>query len=524
MKEKNKSDQNQKFELMDDSVIENYKEGKDELNFAEFPLSLISTKNNNNIKTLEFSDSVYDKYEKKSIKRKLTITASDKYGLPNSLDNDVIVGLIQLSKIQGFKNRTVKFSRYQLIKLLGWNSDGYHYKKIKDSLKKWKGVNLYYKNAWRDPIRKNWITQMFSLIDNIEMNDPKDVYSPEFCSISWNEIVFKSFQNGNVKNISYWFYNQLKLPTSKRLFRYLDKSFHRNKFQQFDLTDFAFNKIGLSQNYDTGQIKQRLSNAIKELEDKNFIKKITRKERYKKIMKGKWKVFFERGSFEDKNLMDSEKDIELKIQTKPVKSSELRAISKKFNPQSSNNINDDKQKLILKKLTTKKISSKKAKELIEKYEYEFLDEKIEVLDLMKEKNFRLGNQAGYLIKSIEEDWQASDIIKTSYQKKREQAQRKELEVTRQLKKSQREKLEEDRRNDEQKQWEDDFRLVEKYLQSLPKKQREALIADLVANSDKMTRDFINKYLADKTKPGFGKACYEGLLMENLLDLAKKKFK
>ncbi len=70
---------------------------RDELNFAEFPLASVSTSLPKGQKTLEFTDEIFDKAKNERVLRKLTITASDKYGLPTAMDDEVILGLIQLT-------------------------------------------------------------------------------------------------------------------------------------------------------------------------------------------------------------------------------------------------------------------------------------------------------------------------------------------------------------------------------------------------------------------------------------------
>ena len=55
------------------------------MNFCEFPLATLSDRVPGGQKTLEFEDTL--KYGGKEVSRKLTITASDKYGLPTSARN-----------------------------------------------------------------------------------------------------------------------------------------------------------------------------------------------------------------------------------------------------------------------------------------------------------------------------------------------------------------------------------------------------------------------------------------------------
>src|SRR5215212_1862834 len=87
---------------------------KDELNLAEFPIALLTDRVPSGQKTIEFQDQIYDE------RKGQVITASDKYGLPTSKDDEVILGLIQLTKqANDFTDRRVDFIRLDLLKLLG---------------------------------------------------------------------------------------------------------------------------------------------------------------------------------------------------------------------------------------------------------------------------------------------------------------------------------------------------------------------------------------------------------------------
>src|SRR6476646_4386525 len=107
---------------------------RDELNFAEFPLASVSTSLPKSQKTLEFTDEIFDKARNERVTRKLTITASDKYGLPTAMDDEVILGLIQLTGKADFSERKVFFTRYELLKLLGWSDATRNYERLERSL------------------------------------------------------------------------------------------------------------------------------------------------------------------------------------------------------------------------------------------------------------------------------------------------------------------------------------------------------------------------------------------------------
>src|SRR5437764_11480636 len=120
---------------------------RDELNFAEFPLASLSTSLPKDQKTLEFTDEIFDKSMNKRVQRKLTITASDKFGLPTAMDDEVILGLIQLTGKADFKDRRVFFTPYELLKLLNWPDTTRNYHRLEQSLNRWLLVTLDYKKA-----------------------------------------------------------------------------------------------------------------------------------------------------------------------------------------------------------------------------------------------------------------------------------------------------------------------------------------------------------------------------------------
>ena len=125
-------------------ILEPWLDGRDEPNLAEFPLAALSNRIASDQKTLEFKDTIFDKQAGQLVERKLTVAASDKYGLPNALDDEIILALIQLAKKQGFASKTVPFSRYEIIQILGWGKDTWNYHRVLKSLERWTSITLKY--------------------------------------------------------------------------------------------------------------------------------------------------------------------------------------------------------------------------------------------------------------------------------------------------------------------------------------------------------------------------------------------
>jgi hypothetical protein len=73
--------------------------GKDEMNLAEFPITLLTDRVPKGKKIIQYRDRIFDEKSGKQLTRKLTISADEANGLPTAVDDDVILGLIQLTKL-----------------------------------------------------------------------------------------------------------------------------------------------------------------------------------------------------------------------------------------------------------------------------------------------------------------------------------------------------------------------------------------------------------------------------------------
>jgi len=138
----------------------NINSSRDEMNLAEFPLAVLSTRANKNIKTLEFTDKVRNP-KGQLVERKWIITGADKFGLPTCTDDDVVLGLIKTSMNHGFKDRKIYFSRYELLKTLQWSTEGRSYKRLIKSLDRLSGVRIRSSNSFYDNSSKSYQTRNF---------------------------------------------------------------------------------------------------------------------------------------------------------------------------------------------------------------------------------------------------------------------------------------------------------------------------------------------------------------------------
>lgn len=245
---------------------------RDEMNLAEFPLTLLSTRSDPKIKTLEFKDQVRTKTGE-AINREWTITGADKFGLPTASDDEVLIGLLKLSVDQGFEDRKVYFTRYELLKALQWTTEGRSYRRLMNALDRLSGVRIKATNAFFDNSSKTHSTVNFGIIDAYEINDGRDTMGQERASFFlWSEVLFKSFQVGYIKKLDLTFYLALESAISKRLFRYLDKHFWYKSRIQMRVFTLAHEKLGISRNYRYfSSIRQQIDPALDELVKAGFI-------------------------------------------------------------------------------------------------------------------------------------------------------------------------------------------------------------------------------------------------------------
>jgi Replication initiator protein A len=378
---------------------------KDELNLAEFPIAALTDRIPDGQTTMVFEDRL-ERRDSSPIVRRLTITGTHKHGLPTSLDDEVLVGLIQLTKRRSnFTAPRVQFSRYELIELLGWPQSGQSYRRIEEALHRWVGVVLMYENAWWDNAAKSWVDEQFHVLDNVTLYDrerwrtsPRSAKSGKgdragsrtdkpplpLSSFRWNEVIFQSFQSGNLKQLDLEFYLNLRLPTTKRMYRFLDKRFYRRSRLDFDLRTLACEHIGLSRSYAPTELKRRLKPALEELEELGFLEPLGPAERYSYVKRGCWRIMFIRGS---------------------------RTTVEAPNPALQR---EEKPAELIEALKSRGVTRKTAQELIESHPSDRVRTKIEVFDwLLRNADKRVGkNPAGYLVASIRLDYQAPGDYQT----------------------------------------------------------------------------------------------------------------
>ena len=174
------------------------------------------------------------------------------------------------------------------------------------------------------------------------------------------------------------FYLKLRLPTTKRMYRFLDKRFYRRSRLDFDLRSLACEHIGLSRSYAPTELKRRLKPALEEMEQLGFLEPLSVEERYSYVKRGCWRIIFIRGLSRNRRGRESRCSRRATARIQLVEALKVRGVT-----------------------------SKTAQELVDTHPVGRIRTKIEVFDwLLRNEDKRVGkNPAGYLVASIRSDYQ-----------------------------------------------------------------------------------------------------------------------
>lgn len=252
--------------------------GKDEMNLIELPFTLLTKRNPKGFKTIErrWSGKGEDGQERKFYK---TITGSDKWGLPTFIGEEVYLACMELSYKQGFKDRKVCTSQYDILKLLGWGFGGSCYERLIKAFNQLIGISIS-TNAFWDNDNKTYKKIGFSILSNYEFFEKekrgrKSKYRNQLPLplgyFRWDDVLFRSFQSGNIKTINTVLYFSLKSYTAKRLYRFVDKKLYNQQSFEIDLFKLAFEKLEMTGNYKyPSKVIEKLKPAMEELQKRGI--------------------------------------------------------------------------------------------------------------------------------------------------------------------------------------------------------------------------------------------------------------
>jgi replication initiator protein A len=363
--------------------------GHDELNFAEFPLVVLADRSPPGVKTIHYQDEYEDPRTGKRIPRRVAITGSDEHGLPTAKDDEVLVGLLYLTKqANNFADAIVHFNRRDFLRILGWPDEGKYYRRLAESLYRWLGVTVRYENCWWDADKKRYGTEAFHLLDNVSIYDertrthagsPGQSFLP-LSSFRWNAIPFKSFHRDYMKKLDLEQFLRLPGAAAKRAYRFLDKSLPADGPLTYDLRLFACEKVGMSRKYKPSRlITEVQATVVDPLEKARFLAPLDPKERFVKEARGRYRVVFARAhqqALATPLTGDNSSESLVPMETSPIEN----------------------------ELKQHGLGGKAARDLIAAHSADHIKQKIDYLDFLIESDEQPKKPAGWLRAAIEQDY------------------------------------------------------------------------------------------------------------------------
>lgn len=278
--------------------------GRDEMNLADFPISVLQrhqgrTADGKRPDTVVFRSTRYDPRTRRTIPQQVTLTTSSRYGLPTPADEDVILALLHVGKeTHGLTDPKVFFTPHHLFRIMRWAPNSRSYHRFQAVLRRLKALTIVYENAWWDARGRHYeqelATGIIAEYATIRRQGRRSRDESSSSWIVWTPRFFESISSGNLKTIDLDRLFGLRLPTARRMYRFLDKRFHRSTEVEIDLRDFACGHIGLGETDNIAILKQRLAPAISELEQNGLVAAADREERFRKVRPGIWRVRFQR--------------------------------------------------------------------------------------------------------------------------------------------------------------------------------------------------------------------------------------
>ncbi len=154
------------------------------------------------------------------------VTASHDFSLPGTFDEDVFVGVMALVRQRGGMptDGKIRFSLYELLKVLGKSKRGGLHDKVRQSLDRIGSTIYYSENAFYVMEDERLETYRFTLWSvHFSRAQSRDGRSAEHHTLKFDDLLVKSYNSGYLKLLDTDLYFALGIPLAKALYRLVDQ-------------------------------------------------------------------------------------------------------------------------------------------------------------------------------------------------------------------------------------------------------------------------------------------------------------
>lgn len=194
---------------------------KDEMNMVEHPFASLSKETD--ARSIEFTWEGQHPTTGKTVQASWRVSGDPQLGLPTANDERIYLVLMELTRETGWE-QTVHFTRHSLLKRLGWSDDKRSYQMLEQGLDRLATVTIHAQNAFWSPTQKSFYNGTFGILDTAvvttERAGRKAPSAEPISFFKWNDIMFASLTDGNIRTLDLEFALSLRRPLSLRLYRY----------------------------------------------------------------------------------------------------------------------------------------------------------------------------------------------------------------------------------------------------------------------------------------------------------------
>lgn len=198
------------------------------------------------------------------------VEAPKSKGLPTNLAGDVLVALMKQTADNGFTEAQIRTSRHELIKVMRWHSNGSYYRRLEGVLSQFAHMTVATNALW-DPGRQSYYRGEFNVLDSWELEETTDNDPKAPLLVRWGKKTLDIFKRGYMKHLNTEVYYDLPNPTTKRIYRWLDKHLSLYPVVEIDVLRFAHKILGYGVSYRyPSKVIGKLGPKFDTLQDRGF--------------------------------------------------------------------------------------------------------------------------------------------------------------------------------------------------------------------------------------------------------------
>lgn len=401
---------------------------KSEVNFMRLPFFALSRKDSSQRIETEYKEVVERNGKKTEII--WTVTANAKFGYPTPFDKKVHKAIESIiSKRDLPIKNPIDFSIYEICKLLNISDSGRNYEMVKNALVRTAFAGIQSKGTFYSKSDKRWIEDAFHLYDRVVFigETLPDGKIAETNYLFLGEWYLKNLNAFYVKPLDYDFFLSLKSSIAGRLYEFLSLQFYGLGCKPCTIDYRKLCQVlPIAEQRYVSKAVQNLETAHKELIKRGFVSKV---EWY---VQPSWAITYFPGKKAREELRGANFENQQELSLLKHESRSSLAIEMK--------LSTDEAKIIG-QLIQRGITVGTARRLVNAYPNEQICRQIEVFDWLKKKKSPLvgKNPAGFLRKSIEENYQPPEEYCSYLEKKLQRLEAEKAMAQKQAEEEEREK-------------------------------------------------------------------------------------